>query len=147
MATTAQEYKEKAQQTREVTLPSGAVFKIKNITGRDFVRDGGIPLDTLNQLTSSTADEKKDILMKKLSAEDRKKLFDYNDTLITRACVEPRVTLNGEPGTIAITDIVDADYYFLLNEIVAQKGGGDAVKSFREGESDIDSGSNREAIQ
>lgn len=141
MVTNAQDYKDKAAQEREVTLPSGAVFKIKRITGRDFIRDGGIPIETLQQLTSSTADEKKEILMKKLSAEDRKRLFDYNDTLITRACVEPRVTLAGEPGTIAITDIVDEDYYFLLNEIVEQKGGGDNAKPFRPGQPDSDSGS------
>lgn len=140
MVTKAEEYMVKAAKEREVTLPSGAVFKVKNISGRDFIREGGISLDTIAQLTDKTASEKKDILAKNMLPAERKKLFEYNDMLICKAVIDPRITLTGEGGSLSITDIVDEDYYFLLKEVIEQKGGGDALAPFRKGDDAADTG-------
>ena len=56
--TDAGSYLKQQGKTKLVSLPSGAVFEIKKITGRDYLKSGGIVLQSAGNLADKNAEEK-----------------------------------------------------------------------------------------
>jgi len=131
--TAVEEYLKKTKDTKTVTTQSGSVFVLRKITGRDFIRKGGLMLTSLNEVIKSKTDDKKKALQI-LSEEDRKKQLDLYDRLLVEAVIEPKITSTGEPGAIPVDKLFDTDYYDLLKVLFEYSlpGGEADLKSFRE---------------
>lgn len=131
--TSASDYKSTQSTRKLVKLPSDAVFEIRKITGRDYLREGGLALQSASDFTSSTIDEKNKILFDKMSADDKKKSLEIAEKMIILATTNPTLSLQAEPDKICIKDLDDADFYFLLKEITEFAFGKKDLEFFREG--------------
>jgi len=137
--TSAQDYisKFKRKITKIVNLPSGATFEIKKITLRDYIKCGGITLQSLSDITDKTVEEKNKIIWDKMTSEQKEQQLKINDKIICASVVNPKLTLETNVNSneaIPISMLDDNDYYFLLNEISNFSFANEDMKFFREGE-------------
>lgn len=132
MGISAKEYEEKNAGTKDVTLPSGAVFTIRKVMAREYMGEMGIPLASLSGLAGDN-NEKIKILLEKMTPEQKAKMLQANDRLICKSSVAPLITMTPEEGSLLVSKLTDADYYKLLAEVTAFSfGGGKQMESFRE---------------
>lgn len=109
--TTASEYEKIAQAAApEVTLPSGAVFRVASVS----------PLDL------AMADRLPTMLMKLLVAEERAKLTAddavFIRDLVVKHVIEPRISDDGAPGSLHPSKVTDPDFAFLSFYLLRAQG-------------------------
>jgi len=123
------EYRKQTGGTQEVPLPTGAVFKIRKLTGRDFMRQGNFPVSSSKDIVQA----KKELTEKWLtmSAEEKREQMFTVDRIVVKAVVEPLISLEMEKDKLCIHEIKDPDYYALIKAITAFCMGGEALKPFR----------------
>ncbi|MFH1423098.1 MAG: hypothetical protein ABIH42_10355 [Planctomycetota bacterium] len=119
--TTASEYVLKNAGTKQVTLPSGAVFEIRKISSRAYLQAGGLHLASrVELLLSKEAQAKREEIAKaQLTDEDKIKQLEVMNNLICMAVINPKISMvKDTSGTsICIDDLRDDDYYALITEI------------------------------
>jgi len=145
MITGINEYRKKVSGEKEVSLPSGAVFKIKKITGRDFVKYGMLPLKSTMEIARAKNNEE---VVNKLTEEERKKQIEAMDRIIVIAVKEPKLSLEKKEGFLCIDELSDEDYYKLVTEITnfSFGGGGENLRPFRNEQNPVVSGQNGDKI-
>jgi len=145
MTTGIMDYRKMVSGEKEVTLPSGAVFRIRKLRGRDFLKIGGFPIVS----TTDIARSKPEDIFEKISDEERKKLVEAMDKIIALAVKEPKIGLKKEEGKLCIDELADDDYYFLVNEIndFSMGGGQKNLRPFRNEQTASDSGHSGEKIR
>jgi hypothetical protein len=116
MSIDVNEYFEKVNETKDVELESGYVFKIRKITTRDLINEQ-LPLMS-NQDLTNTNEEKKQIIWQEMTKEEKENQMEFNNMLIEKALVEPIMTRE------QVRNIPDADYFVLLNEVTEYSLGG-----------------------
>lgn len=108
----------KSADTKKVTLPSGAVFEIRKVTGRQSLAEmGSLGLKDISSYTSPDAKDRAKQLAAKVTPEERTKLVKLNDRLLVRAVVAPQLCLEPEANKLCVENLTDKDYYALLAEI------------------------------
>lgn len=127
------DYKSKQDNRKLVSLPSGSVFEIKKITGRDYLREGGLGLQSAVDISNpDVSAEKNKILFQKMTDEEKKKSLETTERMVVLAVTNPALSLVQESDKINIKDINDEDFYFLLKEITEFSFGKKDLDFFRE---------------
>jgi len=128
--TTIEDYKKRTHATKVVALPSGARFEIKKVSGRDFLRQGNIPLQGTRELMES--EEYRKAWWDKLSDEQKKKQMETLDEILSLAVASPQLSTQPGENALLVSELTDDDYYALLSEITTFSfGGGERLKPFR----------------
>jgi hypothetical protein len=153
MVTTAADYLNKNR--KEVILPSGAVFVIRKVTGRDYMRiNAEIPISSMASTVApdvpadASAEEKARIKWEAMPQEQKQSIFKVNDHLIITGTVSPALSLTREDGKLCLDDIYSEDYNALLeaiSEFSTPKR--QDLKSFRSESELVDAGRAGEAVQ
>ena len=146
MTTGISDYRKMVSGEKEITLPSGAVFRIRKIRGRDYLKTGAFPVKSTVEIARSGKSE--DSIWTEMSEEDRKKMIETMDSIITIAVKEPRISLKKEEGKLCVDELSDEDYYFLVNEINSFSiGGQENLRPFRDGKTPAGAGRSGEEIR
>jgi hypothetical protein len=123
--TSAKEFRQKSQKASEgelVTLPSGAVVKLRKPSLTGLLKKGLVPAHLLSVAMGSGED-------KKLTADDLKKGVELTDFILMEAFVEPKlVRENPTEDEICLDDLTDEDRFHV--QAYAQGGASD-LNSFR----------------
>jgi len=129
----ASDYKSKQILRKLVKLPSDAVFEIKKITGRDYLREGGLGIQSAADFANpDVSTEKNKIIFEKMSSEDKKKSIESTERMVVIAVTNPILSMTQEPDKICIKDLTDEDFYFLLKEITEFSFGKKDMEFFRQ---------------
>ena len=125
-----EDYRKRTQATKLVALPSGAKFEIKKVTGRDFLRQGTIPVQGTRELMES--EEHRKAWWDRLSDDQKKKQMETLDKMLSLAVVSPELSTEPREGALLVNELTDDDYYALLSEITTFSfGRGESFKPFR----------------
>lgn len=116
--TTVNEYLEKSCSTKLVELPSGAVFKIRKVTARDYVVNSEMPIRSTKEISTSS-DEKNQIAIDKLTPAQRKIMMKANDQLIVKSVISPKLSIEKIENCLCVDELSDTDYYKLVSEITS----------------------------
>lgn len=129
IVTSAADYLKKyGLKTKIVTLPSGAIFKIKKFQMIDFVNFVMVPSGLLKQedlkgWQEKTQEEREELMAKNKTSDTDKKLNEY---LLLIGVSEPKLVdteaFDVEKGELGISVIDPLDQAILLNEIVELNG-------------------------
>ena len=138
MATGILDYRAKAGGEKEITLPSGAIFKIRKLTGRDFLQQGNFPIVSTKEIAQAKKDASSTWL--KMTNEQQREQMATLNRIIVLAVKEPKLSLIKEEGKLGIDELLDIDYYFLIQAITDFSIGGQELKSFRNGTTPPDAG-------
>lgn len=131
LITSAKEYLEKNCQTKKVILPSGSVFEIKTITGRDYLSEINLPIKSSKEISLEDPEKAKEYI-RTAPPEKQKEIIEANSRVIIKATINPQLSLIETPGKLCIDKLTDEDYYSLLKEITDfSLGGRENLKSFR----------------
>lgn len=119
------------ENTKKVKLPSGDVYQIKSVEAREYLEEDGFDLQTVRMVSGDTA-EKNQIILNKMTPEQRRKYQQSLDVMIAKSVVNPPVSLKRETNKIFIQDIKGKDYYAILTEINKfALGQGESIRPFR----------------
>jgi len=130
MGNRVQGYLDKVNPTFDVTLPSGEVFKMRKITARDFIKEGGGALQSTKQIENNTDEQNKKV-WNSLTEEQQLKQVEINDKIIVKAVVDPQLkTGKSSKEYLGVDDLSDADYYALLKEVTEVMSDKESLKSF-----------------
>jgi len=144
--TSTKDYLEKIRQSKIINLPSGAIFKIKKASVRDFIFKGNLPISSTKDVVAS-----KDKLVEQwqaMSDENKRKSTESMDYMIVKAVDEPKLCIEPEEGKLPVSDIVDEDYYFLLKEVTEfSYGRGKDTAPFRTEKEPDNAGQNSAEVQ
>lgn len=124
--TTALDYLSLVGKDKEVTLPSGAVFRIRRVKARELV-GFDMPLISEDNM-SDTSEEKLALRWSKMTATDKAKQFQFNNEMIKLAVISPKISEDDTDGTLNVRDIEQDDYVALVLEINDYAFGG-GIKS------------------
>lgn len=117
---TVDDYKKIIQNEKRITLPSGAVFVIRRLNGRDLFTKISFPFQSFSQLTetdNSVDKEKAEIMFNKKTAAEKEAMFSAIEKVVVLAVKTPALSLSDEPDKLQINNITDDDYNFLVKEI------------------------------
>lgn len=130
--TTADSYLNKRKETKIVKMPSGDVFEIYKMTGRDFLRQGGMGIQSVRDLIKEPSKEKRKEMLLKLTDKERLDQIDFYNKIIILGVKNPKVSIDGGNNSIPIGKIDDEDFYKLAMDIfVYSLPGGEAkLKEF-----------------
>ncbi len=124
------------ENTKKVSLPSGDVYQIKSVEAREYLEEDGFDLQTIKMVSGDTV-EKNQIILSKMTSEQRKKYQQSLDVMIIKSVINPAVSLKRETNKIHIQDIKGTDYYALLTEINKfALGQGESITPFRDSENE-----------
>jgi len=122
---TANEYRKNIFKEIEVTVPSGAKFKIQRLSPIDFIKNG---LDDIpNPFLEFVQSEKKveDLQKASKDKETNKFLNDFLGTVIEKGIVQPKVIVKFDKEKkdecLFWSEISPEDQTFLVNSIVGIK--------------------------
>ena len=121
--TTVEEYNKKFTETYDVTLPSGAIFRLRKYIPARKLALKYLPL--INDI-SRNAKEKNEAKMAKMKPEQIEQAVEMNDYMLTLLVVEPKLSVVPEPDKICIDDIPNEDYQYLIN-VTANSSRGDDI--------------------
>jgi hypothetical protein len=125
---TKNDYLKLTNQTKEITLPSGAIFKLKKVSMRKKLLEGKLPINNSTEIRLDKDLQSND----NSTPEQQKQQLLWGSQLIVDCVIEPKISLEPTEDCICIDDLTDEDMTKLLEEIVKlyNKGGQD-LKSFR----------------
>lgn len=138
MAIGISEYRQKVGGEKEIPLPSGAVFKIRKVTGRDFMSEGNFPVSSTRDIVQ--AKKEASAAWDNMASEQRKEKIKAMNGIIVMAVKEPKISLEPEEGKLCVKEINDTDYFALVEAISTFSMGGEELKSFRNGGASADIG-------
>ena len=142
---TVKDYQSKIDK-KIVELPSGEYFEIKKVTGRDYIRAGGLPVLSVREIAGQSEEKQKEIA-KKLTTEQQEKYMKVCDEMLVLATVSPALSIKKENDKICVHDLSDNDYYALLEQITSFSFGRQDLKPFRNEQTASNNRSAGEAIQ
>lgn len=128
---TVQSYLSKVNPIFEITLPSGSIFKLRKITARDFLKEGGACiLQSSKQIEKNTSEQNKNI-WEKLPEDQQLKQMTINDKIIVKAVIEPKLkTGKSSDIYLGVDDLSDEDYYALLKQVTEVMGDNNSLQTF-----------------
>ena len=139
MTTGITEYRTKVGGKKEITLPSGAIFKIRKLTGRDFMQQGNFPISSTKEIAQAKKEASE--TWTKMTGDQQRAQLTTIDKVIVLAVIDPELSLVKEEGKLGINELSDNDYYFLIEKITEFSiGGGQELKPFRNGTTPVGSG-------
>ena len=113
-----EEYLKKTGKTIEVIAPSGTVFTIQTIKGRQLAMEG-------NPAFFSSIDEaNKNKIVPTMTKEQQKEQFKFMDKMICLAVADPKLSLEPIQEKLSIGDLSDEDYYCLVKAVTEFSIGG-----------------------
>lgn len=122
----------------DVTLPSGAVWKLKEPPIQQFVLAGKIPASFAAKMariagkSGGNMAAAKETALKDLSADDLLDSLAFGRDLLLYCAVSPKISL--DPKTedeIAPEEIHPEDFTFLINWVMKGGNSGDSLSNFR----------------
>lgn len=111
MGISAEEYFNKVGAKKDVELPSGVTFTIRKVQGRELLGEP-MPFSSKTDL-KGVDDEKLEEQWQNMDPQKQKQTIEFNNTLIHKALVEPKLTKE------QIDDIPPEDYNFLATEVTS----------------------------
>ena len=131
MVTSAKEYREK-NTTKEVTLPSGAVFTIRKASAMDSL-DENFPIKNIQEIIGDNVDEKNQMRAEKMTSEERKETTIASIKLMLLMVVSPKIEFYKPDNDDDwwIRDLTKDDFDYLMKEINNFSfGGGASLRRF-----------------
>jgi hypothetical protein len=121
-------------------------FKIKKINYRTMVLEMQSPaLLSSGNLKYSDDTKKKDGEVDIKSVEDNIKV---SNLVIIKGVIEPRITIKGEEDSLAVDELLDTDYNYLVEQITGySKEVRKSLESFREERNANNTGQDGDKIQ
>lgn len=135
-AITADEYNKEFCETKTVELPSHKKAEIKRITLRQYEAWGGKYLREVNDLVrdAKTQEERASIITKTMTPEEKEHGEEILKKMVIHGTVNPVIGREKKPGQVCIDDILDPDYYALVDAITEFSFGDEyRQKFFRSG--------------
>lgn len=137
----ASEYKKHARSKRaksklhEVTVPSGAVWKLLEPPIEQFIIAGKMPASLAAKMaTAARSGAAAEEEAEHLTPDDLLNNLIFGRDLLLYCAVEPRVKLDADPDSeteIAPEDILPEDFDFLISWVVTGGGSGESLSTFR----------------
>lgn len=140
----AKEYRKLATQKQseikvfDVTLPSGAVWKLKEPPIQQFVLAGKIPASLAAKMAKAASKSggnmatAKESAIKDLSADDLLNSLAFGRDLLLYCAVSPKISLDPKADDeIAPEEILPEDFTFLINWVMKGGNSGDGLSNFR----------------
>lgn len=122
----------------DVTLPSGAVWKLKEPPIQQFVLAGKVPASLAAKLAKSASKSggnlasAKETAIQDLSANDLLDSLAFGRDLLLYCAVSPKISLDPkEDDEIAPEEIHPDDFTFLINWVMKGGNSGDGLSNFR----------------
>jgi hypothetical protein len=129
--TSANEWKSKSINKKQITLPSGTVVEIRKVNLFDCISANYIPLESFQRMLSVGESLQSSKGFEKLKVEDLTDLISIVRKIACRAVVNPIITetITNEENTIFVGEIGEEDLLFIFGEVM--KGGKLTIDSFR----------------
>jgi Ulp1 family protease len=107
----------KKSSIKKIKLPSGAKFKIRKLMVNELMSDN-LPLMD-NKDLSINSEEKNKQVWDGLNKKQQQEYIDYNNRMVVRAVISPKLSHAPKKGYIFIDDLYNNvnDYLALLHEI------------------------------
>lgn len=125
----------KRAEAMDVTLPSGAVWKLCEPPIQQFVLAGKLPSSMAAKLAKIAQDGNADgkAVLPNLDPEELMGALAFGRDLLLHCAVKPQISLNpiGE-DQIAPEDIMPEDFTFLLNWVLSGGKSGESLTNFSE---------------
>jgi hypothetical protein len=146
--TTAAEYVKSNR--KEIELPSGAVFVIKKLTPRDYMKlhTANFPIINTEQINDKNTDEKAKEQWLKMTPDQQRASIEFNEQFVIAGTVSPKISKEASDNTLCIDDIDGDDFNALIvaiSEFSTAKR--QDLKSFRAEPKAVDAGHDSEAVQ
>jgi len=122
----------RAKQLREVTLPSGLVVRLRNVTMTDLMLTGKLPEPILDMAEEANRNGQEAMDLKAV-AKNAGQFAEMLDLITKLSLVEPPLALDGKPDEehLTLAEISGDDKMAIFNLI---NGGTAELRPFREGE-------------
>ena len=135
----AEEYKKLAsakQVTEEVTLPSGAIFKMRVAPIQNWVQTGVLPASLTYKMQvvaqAKAPEEAAQIVIETFTEEDYVAQQTLSRKLLEFCCVEPKISVGGDdPDALQPEDITPDDFQFLSKWVWSGGKAGESLETFR----------------
>ncbi len=133
--TTASTWKKDNLNIRKLLLPSGAVFRVKNVSLANLAMKAYLSLPLLTSLIAKSEEAKKSKkkeadIAKDMKPEEMQGLDEIVNKVTLAAVIEPILSVNGDNGSICVDDIDFNDKMTIFQECV--RGGAGAFAGFPE---------------
>jgi len=120
---TASQWKKKNLNERVLELPSGAIFKVKDVDLETMASRGFLSLDLLDSLMSAgfkviDNQQKKKKELENITDDNMKEIDDLARIFAVQAVISPKLSLNGDPGSINAYDLDFIDVMFIFSKCV-----------------------------
>lgn len=121
----------------DVTLPSGAVWKLREPPIQQFIMSGQVPAALLRRMLTAakTAEDGKTSLasaMGSFTPDDLLSQLEFGRDLLLHCAVEPRLTLDPKgDDELSPSDILPEDFDFLLHWVMNGGNAGSGLETFR----------------
>lgn len=145
-STAAEKYRNLAAKKRSegvlhsLTLPSGAVWKLREPPLQQFIVAGNLPASLLKKMFSAARNaglsdasaESCEALVKAFTADELVVQLEFARDLILYCSVEPKISLDPQnDNELAPTDILPEDFEFLKNWVMNGGRAGSSLTTFR----------------
>jgi hypothetical protein len=135
----AKQYQElasgKRSEATEVTLPSGAVWKLREPPIQQWIVSGKLPsalAAKMAQAASNGGADDPQQMLQQLTPEDLLSNLEFGRDLLLFCAVEPRITLGPtNENAIAPEDILPEDFAFLMSWVLSGGVTGEGLSTFR----------------
>jgi hypothetical protein len=133
----AQDYRKlstkKADTLIDVTLPSGAVWKLRQPPIQQFIAAGKLPSSLVGKLAAAAAtDSDPNAAVKTLNPTELIQSLEFSRDLLLACAVEPRISLNPKSDDeIAPEEILPEDFQFLMKWVIQGGKVGESLSTFR----------------
>jgi hypothetical protein len=126
-------------ETFDVTLPSGAVWKLTEPPIQQFVLSGKLPAALAAKMVKAAKEsggdkeQAKQAMFEELTTEDIMSNLAFGRDLLLVCAVHPRIVLNADPDSeteIAPEDILPEDFMFLVNWMLRGGDSGEGLDTF-----------------
>ena len=130
---TPKQWEQTNNQTKVITLPSGATVKVKVLDILDLVVVGHIPLPLLNNTLkiAGSFDKQSENPFSSLEDGQLQDLIQMMKMAAAKACIEPKVSMNGKEGSVSVDKISSTDLFAIFDASVNTGGGAGLGNFFR----------------
>jgi len=127
---TVSEWIGKSDRTFNLTVPSGITILAKRLNLIDLAITGYIPFDLISNSMKTAQTMRAGENWETISKEDLSNISGMFDKAVILAVIEPKVTEEGENGSMPVGKIPFADKFFIFSNVV-DMGGTEVLKPFR----------------
>ena len=121
--TTVSQWKKKNLNERNLELPSGAIFKVKDVDLQTMAIRGYLPLELMNSLTSAGLKIKNNTIEGKAELDGIKDnditgIDELARQFIVAAVISPKLSLEDFSDTVNVYDLEFPDVMFIFNNCI-----------------------------